>query len=164
MLACVALARGEASEAERLAHKALGTAIEHELPPYVFPSLDVLAAVAAALDSFEEAGRILGAADRAREELGRVRWAREQAIVEELQERLCAELGEDAIAEAIAQGAAMSTKQAIAWLRRARGSRKRPAGGWESLTPTERQVVDLAVAGTHQPGDRRAHVHLARHR
>ncbi len=151
VLACVALARGEASEAERLAHKALGTAIEHELPPYVFPSLDVLAAVAAALASFEEAGRILGAAERAREELGRVRWAPEQAIVEELQERLCAELGENAIAEAIAQGAAMSTKQAIGWLRRARGSRKRPAGGWESLTPTELQVVRLAADGLTNP-------------
>ncbi len=151
VLACLALARGEASEAERLAHKAMGTAIEHELPPYVFPSLDVLAAAAAALDSFEEAGRILGAAERAREELGRVRWAAEQAIVEELKERLCAELGQDAIAEAIAQGAAMSTKQAVDWLRRARGSRKRPAGGWESLTPTELQVVRLTAEGLTNP-------------
>ena len=54
VLACAALAGGEASEAERLAHEALGTAIEHELAPYVFPSLDVLAAIAAALESFEE--------------------------------------------------------------------------------------------------------------
>jgi predicted ATPase/DNA-binding CsgD family transcriptional regulator len=151
VLACVALARGESSEAEGLAHKALGAAIEHGLPPYVFPSLDVLAAVAGALDSFEEAGRILGAAERAREELGRVRWAPEQALVEELQERLRAELGESAVAEAIAQGAAMSTEQAIGWLRRARGSRKRPAGGWESLTPTELQVVRLAAEGLTNP-------------
>ncbi len=60
-------------------------------------------------------------------------------------------LGENAIAEAIAQGAAMSTEQAIDWLRRARGSRKRPAGGWESLTPTELQVVRLAAEGLTNP-------------
>jgi predicted ATPase/class 3 adenylate cyclase/DNA-binding CsgD family transcriptional regulator len=151
VLACVTLARGEASEAERLAHKALGTAIEHGLPPYVFPALDVLAASAAALESFEEAARIFGAAERARNHLGRVRWAREQATLDALQEGLRAELGEETLAEAIAQGAAMSTDEAIGWLRRARGSRKRPAGGWESLTPTELQVVDLASQGLTNP-------------
>jgi len=41
--------------------------------------------------------------------------------------------------------------EAIAWLRRARGSRKRPAGGWESLTPTERQVVELTAQGLTNP-------------
>jgi DNA-binding CsgD family transcriptional regulator len=151
LLAVVALAQGEASEAEGLAHKSLATAIEHELPPYVFPALDVLAASAVALESFEEAARIFGAAERARKDLGRVRWAREQATLDALQERLCAALGEETLAEAIAQGAAMSTEEAIGWLRRARGSRKRPAGGWESLTPTELQVVQLAAEGLTNP-------------
>jgi DNA-binding CsgD family transcriptional regulator len=36
-------------------------------------------------------------------------------------------------------------------VRRARGSRKRPAGGWESLTPTELQVVDLVAQGLTNP-------------
>jgi DNA-binding CsgD family transcriptional regulator len=36
-------------------------------------------------------------------------------------------------------------------MRRARGSRKRPAGGWESLTPTELQVVELAASGLTNP-------------
>ena len=150
-LAVVALARGEATEAEGLAHKALADASEQELAPYVFPALDVLAAVAAALDSFEEAARILGAADHAREELGRIRWAHEQAAVEALEERLGAELGEEALAEAVEQGRAMSTDEAISWLRRTRGSRKRPSGGWESLTPTELQVVQLAAEGLTNP-------------
>jgi hypothetical protein len=96
-LAVVALARGEATEAERLAHQSLADASEHELAPYVYPALDVLAAVAAALESFEEAARILGAADRVREELGRVRWAGEQEAVEALKERLSAELGAQAL-------------------------------------------------------------------
>ena len=45
----------------------------------------------------------------------------------------------------------MSLDEAIAWLRRARGSRKRPAGGWESLTPTEVQVVELTAQGLTNP-------------
>ena len=44
-----------------------------------------------------------------------------------------------------------STDDAVAWVRRARGTRKRPAGGWESLTPTERQVVALAAEGLTNP-------------
>ncbi|MFI5003408.1 MAG: LuxR C-terminal-related transcriptional regulator [Solirubrobacterales bacterium] len=150
-LAVVALARGEATEAERLAHQSLADATEHELGGCVFPALDVLAAVAAALESFEEAARILGAADRAREELGRVRWAGEQAAVEALEERLRVELGAQALTEAVSRGHGISTDEAIGWLRRSRGSRKRPSGGWESLTPTELQVVQLAAEGLTNP-------------
>ena len=32
-------------------------------------------------------------------------------------------------------------------MRRARGERKRPSHGWDGLTPMERQVADLAIAG-----------------
>jgi DNA-binding CsgD family transcriptional regulator len=123
----------------------------HELAPYVLRALDVLAEVAAALDSFEESARILGAADHARQELGRVRWPREQAAVESLKERLRTELGEQALAEAVAQGRAMSTDEAIGWIRRARGERKRPARGWESLTPTELKVIELVAEGLTNP-------------
>jgi DNA-binding CsgD family transcriptional regulator len=35
--------------------------------------------------------------------------------------------------------------------RRTRGSRKRPSGGWESLTPTELQVVQFAAEGLTNP-------------
>ena len=36
-------------------------------------------------------------------------------------------------------------------MRRARGTRKRPSGGWESLTPTELEVVRHAAAGLTNP-------------
>jgi predicted ATPase/class 3 adenylate cyclase/DNA-binding CsgD family transcriptional regulator len=151
LLAVVALARGEATDAEAFAHKALATTTEHDLAPYVFCALDILAATAAALESFAEAARIFGAAERARKQLGRVRWAYEQAAVDALKERLADELGGQALAESVAQGEAMSTEEAIGWLRRARGTRKRPAGGWESLTPTELQVVQRAAEGLTNP-------------
>ncbi|HVT78020.1 MAG TPA: LuxR C-terminal-related transcriptional regulator, partial [Acidimicrobiales bacterium] len=44
-------------------------------------------------------------------------------------------------------GAAMSWDSVLAYLARGRGARSRPATGWEALTPTERQVVDLVVEG-----------------
>ena len=46
-----------------------------------------------------------------------------------------------------AEGAALSTEEAIAYTQRGRGERKRPASGWDSLTPTERDVVRLAAEG-----------------
>jgi DNA-binding CsgD family transcriptional regulator len=61
------------------------------------------------------------------------------------------QLGGDALAAAWAEGGAMSLDEAIAWMRRARGARKRPAQGWESLTPTELQVVELVAMGLTNP-------------
>ena len=46
-----------------------------------------------------------------------------------------------------AEGAALSTEEAIAYAQRGRGQRKRPASGWASLTPTERDVVRLVSEG-----------------
>ena len=46
-----------------------------------------------------------------------------------------------------AEGAALSTEEAIAYTQRGRGQRKRPTTGWASLTPTERDVVRLVSEG-----------------
>ena len=149
-LAAAALLRGGPSNAESLAHEALATTVEHGFKPLILQVLDVLAGVAVALESFEESARILGAAERAREELGHVRWDREQEKFEALEQRVRAQLGENATTE-LEAGRAITTDEAIGWLRRARGTRKRPAGGWESLTPTELQVVKLAGQGLTNP-------------
>jgi DNA-binding CsgD family transcriptional regulator len=44
-------------------------------------------------------------------------------------------------------GAALSSQEAIAYAQRGRGERKRPSSGWESLTPTELDVVRLLGEG-----------------
>jgi DNA-binding CsgD family transcriptional regulator len=46
-----------------------------------------------------------------------------------------------------AEGAALSTEEAIAYAQRGRGRRKRPTSGWASLTPTELDVVRLVSEG-----------------
>ncbi len=56
-------------------------------------------------------------------------------------------MGDEDFDRAWAEGAALSTDEAIAYAQRGRGERKRPARGWGSLTPTERDVVRLVSEG-----------------
>ena len=56
-------------------------------------------------------------------------------------------MGQNDFDSAWAEGAALSTDEAIAYAQRGRGQRKRPASGWGSLTPTELDVVGLVSEG-----------------
>ncbi len=56
-------------------------------------------------------------------------------------------LGDNDFDDAWAEGAALSTEEAIAYAQRGRGERKRPSTGWGSLTPTELDVVRLVAEG-----------------
>ena len=56
-------------------------------------------------------------------------------------------LGEKNFDAAWAEGAALSTEEAIAYAQRGRGERKRPTSGWGSLTPMENDVVRLVREG-----------------
>jgi len=107
--------------------------------------------VAAGLESPTEAARILGAAGRARCELGLVAWPAQRAATAALTARLGDAVGPGALEQALAEGRALERRDAIAWLRRARGARKRPGRGWESLTPSEVEVVRQAAAGLTNP-------------
>ncbi|MEJ3653673.1 LuxR C-terminal-related transcriptional regulator [Actinomycetes bacterium KLBMP 9759] len=48
-------------------------------------------------------------------------------------------------------GPVLGLDEAVALAQRTRGPRRRPASGWEALTPTERSVVELAVLGLTNP-------------
>ncbi len=56
-------------------------------------------------------------------------------------------MGEKILNRAWTEGAGLSTEEAIGYAQRGRGERKRPASGWASLTPTERDVVRLVSEG-----------------
>jgi DNA-binding CsgD family transcriptional regulator len=56
-------------------------------------------------------------------------------------------MGETDFDSGWAEGAAISIDEAIGYAQAGRGQRKRPASGWASLTPTERDVVRLVSEG-----------------
>jgi predicted ATPase/class 3 adenylate cyclase/DNA-binding CsgD family transcriptional regulator len=144
----IAAARGEYAAAEAKIHEAIAVALPRGFRPLLAAALAGLAVVAAGLASSEESLRLLGASDRALEDLdGRTRWNHEQSQLDELRERLESELGPEPYAE----GRELSLENAVGWARRARGQRKRPERGWESLTPTELRVVELVTQGLTNP-------------
>jgi predicted ATPase/DNA-binding CsgD family transcriptional regulator len=143
--------RGEWVEAERLHHEALGTIWERRYLLELPSALEALAEAAAGRESQLEAARILGAAEHTRDELGFVARPAQRDAVAELCLRVAADLGKPVFDRALSEGAALDSADAVAWLRRARGQRKRPAHGWESLTPTEIEIVRQAAAGLTNP-------------
>ena len=143
----VLLAQGEPKQAETDARDALTRAAEFEAHICVPDILEVLADLAGEAGSHHEAARLCGAAKAIRERMGAVRFkvydAGYQASVTALRDAM----GEKDFDTAWAEGAALSTKEAIAYAQRGHGERKRPTNGWESLTPAERDVVRLVSEG-----------------
>jgi predicted ATPase/class 3 adenylate cyclase/DNA-binding CsgD family transcriptional regulator len=151
ILGRLAAERGEWAEAEGLLHEALAARVERGLQSEVPRALDALAELSAGLGSDEEAARILGAVERAYADFDMVRWGPDAARVDALGQALAERLGQEAYEAAHAEGGRLDLDEVIAWLRRARGERKRPARGWESLTPTEAKVVELLAEGLTNP-------------
>ena len=65
--------------------------------------------------------------------------------------RLREAVGSTAFREAASTGTGLTLDAAVACVRRARGTRGRPASGWLSLTPTELDVVRLVAVGLTNP-------------
>lgn len=143
----VAVARKDYAQAEQDAHRALTFAARASAYLGVPDTLECLASAVVHNGSHREAARLLGSAQAMRDETGQVRfqiYARDyEATVAIVRETL----GPSEFDAAWAQGAALSGAEAIAYAQRGRGERKRPSSGWASVTPTEREVVRLVVAG-----------------
>jgi DNA-binding CsgD family transcriptional regulator len=151
VLGRLAAGRSQWRDAEQLHHEALAMITARGFQGELPNSLEALADVAAGLESNEEAAALLGAAARARRDLGLVAWEGQREELAGLTERVREALGAEAFETAWARGADLSPDEVVGWVRRARGSRKRPSGGWESLTPTELEVVRHAAAGLTNP-------------
>jgi DNA-binding CsgD family transcriptional regulator len=143
----VAIAQDEPDQAEHDAQDALVRAAEVEAFVIIPDILECLGTLAGEAGSHREAARLFGGAHAIRQRMGSVRFkvwdARYEASVAALRDAL----GEQDFDSGWAQGASMSTEEAIAYAQRGRGQRKRPTAGWESLTPTERDVVRLVSEG-----------------
>jgi DNA-binding CsgD family transcriptional regulator len=151
VLGRLAAERANWNEAETLLHEALALRVEWELFLDLPRTFDALAEVAAGLDSHEQAARTLGVAERTRADRGLVRWAPDGPRMAELERALRSTLGDPAFDAALDEGAGLTLEDAVAWIRRARGERKRPTHGWESLTPTELKVINLVAEGLTNP-------------
>ena len=145
--ACVRVAQREYDQAAVDAYESLMIANESGTHLSTADTLECLARMAFDAESHSEATRLLGAAESTRQRLGLVRFKvfddDHHALVSALRNAMG---GEDFDA-AWAEGAALSTTEAIAYALRGRGERKRPSTGWGSLTPTELDVVRLVDDG-----------------
>jgi DNA-binding CsgD family transcriptional regulator len=143
----VAIAQGEPEQAKRDAHDALSCAADIQAHLPISDTLECLATLAGEEGSCHEAARLFGAADGIRQRMGEVRFQIYQAGYESSVAALRDAMGEEDFDSAWAEGAALSTEEAIAYAQRGRGGRKRPPSGWASLTPAERDVVRLVSEG-----------------
>lgn len=115
-------------------------------------ALEELAGAAARRDHRERAARLAGAAAAIRDRLGIVamRWAGVPPPDVDVA-MASAALGDEAFAREWSAGYEMSRREAVTLALRGKGGRRRPGSGWESLTPTEVEVVRLASEGLSNP-------------
>jgi len=150
-LALTSRERGDAAQAEDLLHSALGRQVRHDLQPGIPATLDALGALAFDADSTSEAVRCFAAADVLRGAIGlatrpfdRTERAPRIKLARDL-------LGEDTFDQHWKESTSLSLGEMIEYVSRARGERKRPSAGWDSLTPTELRIVTLVAAGLTNP-------------
>lgn len=143
----VAIAQGEPEQAARDAHDALVTAAHAGAYGATPDTLECLAALSLGAGKHVEAARLFGAADAIRRRGGLVRFKVFDTFFDFPVSALRDVMGEKDFESAWAEGAALSTEEAIGYAQRRRGERKRPTSGWASLTPTERHVVRLVSEG-----------------
>ncbi|GAA2399701.1 helix-turn-helix transcriptional regulator [Mycolicibacterium llatzerense] len=142
----VALAEQEADEAERHAHDAVAAVANSGA---LLPLPDILEHLAALTlcDDPSRAARILGAASAFRERTGVVRFPMYDAAYDESVATLGAAMAPEEFTAAWDEGAGLSTDEAIAYVQRGRGERRRSTSGWDSITRAELDVVKLAGDG-----------------
>lgn len=146
LLARFRLADGDAADARRTALEALDALTGTPPWPVVVDAACLLAALAVLDGQHQEAARLLGAVDAVLDRAGAQETASTVVLGRGDAASVRASIG-DAFPRCWSEGSALSTEDLLAWLRRGRGPRRRPSTGWESLTPAEARVVDLAVEG-----------------
>jgi predicted ATPase/class 3 adenylate cyclase/DNA-binding CsgD family transcriptional regulator/tetratricopeptide (TPR) repeat protein len=142
---------GEAHRAEDLLHEALDLVYESGHRFFVSGILQPLAGAVADQGRLDEAARILSAAEAIVRATGAMITSGVETPREAELTAVRAGLALDVFDTAWREGASLSLDEAVAYARRGRGERKRPAHGWDSLTPTELQVVELVVEGLTNP-------------
>jgi predicted ATPase/DNA-binding CsgD family transcriptional regulator len=141
--------RGEFAEAERLVREATGQWHSCGERMGACDGIELLGVLAAARERFPDAVRLLAAADAARPALRYLApgFTAQRAAAARTASQARHVLGDDRFTQAWEQGHGLTLDDAVAYAARKGGGRKRPAAGWASLTPAEREVVRLVSAG-----------------
>jgi predicted ATPase/DNA-binding CsgD family transcriptional regulator len=141
--ALLARQQGRIAEATEAAHRQLDHSHRSGLVLYTIDALLQLAELADRREDHVEAARLAGAAAAASERTDyRAPLIGHLIDIGGLVSRLATEHP-----DAHAEGAGLDLDAAVELARRMRGPRGRPTTGWDSLTPTERLVADLAATG-----------------
>lgn len=133
----VFLSSGSVAQADHAAYDSLGLAVDCEFGLARIDALEVIATISRQRGNDRLAARLLGACAAEREAIGYAN--RMSSGVDTTVP--------DAHRSSFEQGRALGIVEATALARRSRGARRRPAFGFESLTPTERTVAELVVLG-----------------
>jgi DNA-binding CsgD family transcriptional regulator len=146
--ALVAVREGDLGRAERTARRAVPAIAGVGAWAATVDALEALAVVLEATDDLVGAARAIGAARRLRAAHGIVRSELDVLTRHTVQRSVTwAGANPDGRA-ALAEGEAAPLADTVAQVQRSRGARRRPTLGWDSLTPTELQVVALVAEGS----------------
>src|SRR6185437_10944018 len=150
-LARALLLEGDDERAESVTHDALKVFMDNGWRPGVTDALDVMAEIAVSTGKYERAVRLIAAARKERITLGLVAFPTFRERTERNLAMAGAALGDDSLERALQDGARLSLQEAVAYAQRGRGEHATATHGWSSLSPVERQVVDLASQGLSNP-------------
>lgn len=137
--------------AERFVRSSLTTFARMEMVPDIARALEALGWLAIAAQSEAESIRCFAAVGALRAKLGIVAWPVDVAAVDAVLDKQRGAIGQALFDQYWAEGAALGWAEAVEYVSRAHGERKRPATGWASLTPTEQRVVELVTEGLTNP-------------
>ena len=139
----LARAEGELHRSHALACEGLDAAFRGGHLAWAIDLLELVAVTLANLGHFDEAARLLGAAEHQRETTKYARWALAREELAPVLAETEAALGKELFDQALSEGRGLDLEGAVAYARRGRGRRSRAVSGWGSLTPSERRVAYL---------------------
>ncbi len=150
--ALVAQDQGDLGLAEDTAHRALSAAPDDPFGTVtMWTCLAAVAAISADAGNQLLAARLAGAASRLAGDIGMVDLPAHAPLLEHAREVCEQSMSADAYARASADGARADPAEVLAYASRGRGTRRRPASGWGSLTPTELRVAAAVTDGLSNP-------------
>lgn len=150
VLALVHLGLGDAGAAEAEVSAALDRLVALDLRPTIVDAVEVLALSVAARGDTATAQWLAAVARHERERLGLVHtelWCLTAPALHELATTTDSVQPTNGTVPTERRPAEASIEEALAFVRRSRGKRRRPSIGWASLTPTELRVIGFVAAG-----------------